>query len=401
MLAFPPGHDLLAPHTGQSVGEGHGHTDEERRHQEQPEVGEALGEIGLAEVHQERAVHRTHQAHAPAHGGVDHHLDRGHDADEGRRHEAHLQREQRAANARQRGGQAEHEDLEAGHVVAGEAHAVFLVAHGQQQRAELALLDPQAQQHAAQQHGTAEVVQDVLGAVGADVPAQQGLQVGHAVDTAGVALLADDQHRQDQRHGLRDDGEVHAADTPLEHGVADDEGQQRGDGNDGDQRERQVLERLPPDGQGGELVPVHEVRDAGGGLDLGGDGVGRFQLEEHGHGVAAQAEEDALAQAQDAAIAPDHHQPEGDEAVGQVLAHQVEAEDVEGERKNHQQQHCQQGHAAQAPFVDPGREIVHGVTPLCCGPISGAPCWRTGLAGGSSGSPRSRTRSAPWPWSRS
>ena len=34
--------------------------------------------------------------------------------------------------------QAEDEDLEHRHVVAGEAHAVFLVAHRQQQRAELA-----------------------------------------------------------------------------------------------------------------------------------------------------------------------------------------------------------------------------------------------------------------------
>jgi hypothetical protein len=71
-------------------------------------------------------------------------------------------------------------------------------------------------------------VEDVLGAVGADVPAQQGLQVGDAVDAAGVALLADDQHRQDQRDRLGDDGEVHAAHAALEHREADDEGQQRG-----------------------------------------------------------------------------------------------------------------------------------------------------------------------------
>ena len=35
--------------------------------------------------------------------------------------------------------------------------------------------------------------------------------------------------------------------------------------------------------------------------------LGRFQLEEHRHHVAAQAEEDALPEAQDAAVAPDQH----------------------------------------------------------------------------------------------
>jgi hypothetical protein len=48
-----------------------------------------------------------------------------------------------------------------------------------------------------------------------DVPAQDGLEVGHAVDAAGVALLPDDEHRENQRHGLRDDGEIHAAHAPA------------------------------------------------------------------------------------------------------------------------------------------------------------------------------------------
>jgi hypothetical protein len=62
----------------------------------------------------------------------------------------------------------------------------------------------------------------------ADVPAEHRAQVGDAVDAAGVALLADDQDRQDQRDRLRDDGEVHAAHAPLEHREADDEGERAG-----------------------------------------------------------------------------------------------------------------------------------------------------------------------------
>ena len=84
-------------------------------------------------------------------------------------------------------------------------------------RPSLLLMHEAREQHAAEQQDAADEVEDVLGAVGADVPAEQGAQVGDAVDAAGVALLADDQDGQDRRHRLRDDGEVDAADAPLEH----------------------------------------------------------------------------------------------------------------------------------------------------------------------------------------
>ena len=121
--------------------------------------------------------------------------------------------------------QAEHEDLEVGDVVAGEPHPVLLVAHRQQDAAELARRHEARQEHGAEQQEAAEEVEDVLGAVGADVPAEQRAQVGDAVDAAGVALLADDQDRQDRRQRLRDDREVDAADPALEHRGAEDEGQ--------------------------------------------------------------------------------------------------------------------------------------------------------------------------------
>ena len=81
------------------------------------------------------------------------------------------------------------------------------------------------EEHRAEQQEAADEVEDVLRAVGADVPAEQRAQVGDAVDAAGVALLPDDQDREDSRQRLRDDREVDAADAPLEHGGAEDEGQ--------------------------------------------------------------------------------------------------------------------------------------------------------------------------------
>ena len=72
--------------------------------------------------------------------------------------------------------QAEGEDLEVGDVVAGEAHAVLLVAHRQQQRPSL-LFSSQLRTAAMQPSSRHDVdeVQDELGDVGADVPAEQRL----------------------------------------------------------------------------------------------------------------------------------------------------------------------------------------------------------------------------------
>ena len=99
-----------------------------------------------------------------------------------------------------------------------------------------------------------------------------------------------------------------------------------GTSEDRDDREGEAVEGLPEEGQRGDLVPVHEVGDARRRLDLRASGARRLQLEEHRHAVAAEAEENALAQAQDAAVAPAQHQAERDEGVGEVFADQVEAE---------------------------------------------------------------------------
>src|SRR3989344_4498983 len=78
--ALPPGHHMALPQARQAHVEGHGHADEKPGHEEQPQLGKALREIRLARVHQQGAIRRAHQAHAPAHGGIDHHLDGWHDA---------------------------------------------------------------------------------------------------------------------------------------------------------------------------------------------------------------------------------------------------------------------------------------------------------------------------------
>ena len=188
--------------------------------------------------------------------------------------------------------------------------------------------------------------------VGPDVPSLEGAQVGHAVDAAGIALLPHDQDGQDRGDGLGDDREVRAADAALEHRGADDQREQAGHQDDGENGEGETVERLPEQRQRGDLIPVHEIRNAGRGLDLGVRDAGGFQLEEHRHAVAAEAEEHPLPQAQNAAIAPAQHQPDRDKGVGQIFRDQVEAEHIQRQRQDHEQDDGQGNEADQLGSIE-------------------------------------------------
>jgi len=250
--------------------------------------------------------------------------------------------------------------LEVGDVVAGEADAILLVAHRDQDAPELAHGDEARQQHGAEQKKAADEIEDVFRAVWTDVPAEQRAQVGDAVDAAGVALPADNQDGQHGRQRLGDDGEVDAAHSALEHRGAEDERGDRRHREHGEQRERQRLERDPEERQLRELVPVHEIGDAGGRLDLGVGDARRLELEKSRHAVAAEPEEYALPQAQDPGMAPAQHQADRDECVGQVLADEIEPEDVERQRQHDQDQQRDQGKADQLERAGVGADIYRG-----------------------------------------
>lgn len=59
--------------------------------------------------------------------------------------------------------------------------------------------------------------------------------------------------------------------------------------------------------------------------------------EEHRHAIAAEAEEHALPQTENAAVAPAQHETERDEGVGQILRDEVETEHIQRERQDHEQ----------------------------------------------------------------
>ena len=63
--------------------------------------------------------------------------------------------------------------------------------------------------------------------------------VGDAVEPARVGLILDDEFLEDQRFGERDHRAIDAVDVPLEGDHAENEGEQRRDGERADDGERQ------------------------------------------------------------------------------------------------------------------------------------------------------------------
>src|SRR5207302_7252032 len=146
---------------------------------------------------------------------------------------ADLQREHGGGDRGEDCGDAEGEDLEIGDAVAGEANPVLLVAHRDQDAAELRVPDELGDEDANEQAADLEEVEHDLGVIRPDVPSLQGAQVGHAVDAAGIALLAHDQDGQDGCDRLGDNGEIGTADAAFEHRGTDDQGKDTGHQDDG------------------------------------------------------------------------------------------------------------------------------------------------------------------------
>ena len=156
-----------------------------------------------------------------------------------------------------------------------------------------------------------------------------------------------------------DDGEVDAADPALEHRGANDEGEDRRHQDDRQDRQRETVERFPEQRQLGDLIPVHEVGNARRRLDLGVLDAGRLELEVHRHAVAAEAEEHALPEAQDAAIAPAQHESDRDKGVGQIFGDQVETEHIQRQRQDDDQEQQQRDETDEFGAVKKARVDDH------------------------------------------
>ena len=220
--------------------------------------------------------------------------------------------------------------------VAQEAGAGFRVAHSHHGAAQAGAGDPAAQHEGAAQGGRRGEQQGHPGAVRLQRKAEDVLEVGEAVVAAEAELVAEERQHQRVGERLGDDRQIDAGDPRAERQPAEHKRQHAGHQRHHQHGEAEAVEAVPVPGQ---LLPVkehHEVRQGGVAVDTA---VADLAHQVHAHGVAAQGEESAVAQAEDAAVAPHQIQGQGEQGVAQVLAQQGDgvAAHVQGGVRRYQQ----------------------------------------------------------------
>ncbi len=163
-------------------------------------------------------------------------------------------------------------------------------------------------------------------AVRLHVEAQDVLEIGEAVVAAEAEVVAEEAQHQREGQRLRDDREVDARHAAAEGEPAEHERQHAGHGQDHEGGEREMIEAVPVPGQ---LLPVQEHHEIG--QDRMGIDAARADLahQVHAHGVAAEREERAMAERENAAVAPHQIEREREQREAQVLAPQRHASVVE------------------------------------------------------------------------
>src|SRR6185312_16836878 len=78
----------------------------------------------------------------------------------------------------------------------------------------------------------------------------------------------------------------------------------------------------------------------------------------------AEAEEHALPQTQNSAIAPAHHQTQRHKGIGEIFGDQIEPEDIETERQDHHQEHGEHRDSNKLRSIDKAIG-EHDLGPFC------------------------------------
>ncbi len=134
------------------------------------------------------------------------------------------------------------------------------------------------------------------------VEAEDVLEVGQAVIAAEAEIVAEKAEQQRVGHRLRDDREIDAGDAAAEREPAEHEGEQARHQQHHQRGVGEMIEAVPVDRQFRPIQEHHEVGQDRVGIDAAGADL-PHQI--HAHGIAAEREEGAVAERQDAGIAPD------------------------------------------------------------------------------------------------
>ena len=273
----------------------------------------AGGQVVLAQVDEKRADDRTDDGASSADSDPDHHGDGVRDRHLRRCDRAVKVDEHRACHSRHDGRKHIREGLVVADLIAGEIGAVFTVADSDKQLAELARGEKTAEcvgEHHQQQR-TVEQQEHVAAVFLAADAAEHGLDFRDADIAVRVRRQRDKNGVCCPGQSLRNDGEIHALNAVFEDKIADQAGNDSRHDKQHNDRTRKGLERLPDHRQLGQSADMHEIRDAA---------AGRLQFQVHRHRIAAEGEIQAVAERQNAGIAPDEVKSHGHNGKGNALA---------------------------------------------------------------------------------
>ena len=158
------------------------------------------------------------------------------------------------------------------------------------------------------------------------VEAEEVLEVGEAVVAAEAHVVAEERQHQRVAERLRDDREVDARHARPEREPAEHQREQRRHEHHHQHREPEVVEPVPEPRQPLPVQEHHEVGQHRIAVD-----AARADLphQVHAHRVAAEREERRVAEAEDAAVAPDEIDGQREHRVAQVLADERQRRTVE------------------------------------------------------------------------
>ena len=168
------------------------------------------------------------------------------------------------------------------------------------------------------------------------VEAEDVLEIGKPIVAAEAKVVAEEAEHQREGHRLGDDREIDAGDAAAEREPAEHKGEQARRQHHHQCGVGEPIEAVPVEGQ---LVPVQEHHEIGQnriGIDPAGTDLPH---QVHAHGVAAQREEGAVAERQDAGVAPDQVDRERQYGVANVFAEQRDqiGRDVQRRARRYQQ----------------------------------------------------------------
>ncbi len=193
------------------------------------------------------------------------------------------------------------------------------VADGDQHLAELRCDDGAADQEAERQRHAGNGEQRRARSRGLHIEAENVLEIGQAVIAAEAEIVAEEAEHQREGQRLGDDRQIDAGDAAAEREPAEHEGEQARHRHDHQRREPEHVEAVPVPGQ---FLPVQEHHEVG--QDRIRIDAARADLPHqiHAHGVAAEREERAMAERENAAVAPDQVDRQREQRVAEIFSEQ-------------------------------------------------------------------------------